>query len=238
MKLNLYGLIVGIGVWAAWEASLRFSRRIGVDSKIVNKMALWAILGGIIGARAYHVIDLWSRYYSIWPIRTLLIWQGGLGIWGAIVGGVVGITTFWFVKLRKKVGFLNLSDIAFIGAPLGQAIGRWGNFFNKELLGKNREPLFLYESISDLVLFGILWTVSKRMSQPGFITGLYLVGYGLIRFFLEPLRSDEVIWRIDGLPAAQMFAGISVAVGLFLIQKTREGEKTSRVGKISLQAKG
>ena len=137
----------------------------------------------------------------------------------------------------------------FFGLPLAQAIGRWGNFFNRELVGKNGEPLFLYESMLDLMLFVILvfytrthlhfvkespfstpgepsyprthlhFVKERPFFKPGTITGIYLIGYGAIRYFLEPMRPTEMIWRMAGYPVAQALALVAVVVGISAIFK-------------------
>ncbi len=134
MFFHWYGLIVGVGVVAGWSVAEKIDPR-------VNKVLPWILVFGIIGARAYHVIDQWS-YYSQHLSQIVAIWNGGIGIFGGIIGGMVGLLLY---KLTNK-----LTDIWEVGAaivtglPLGQAIGRWGNLVNNELWGKHHEPLFLY----------------------------------------------------------------------------------------------
>ncbi len=232
MTFNLYGLILGLAILASFQASLWLAKERKVDIKVVEGLFWWVVIGGIVGARLYHVVDKWQEIYSLNPQSAFYIWNGGLGIWGAIIGGIIGLwlgKRFLHYGRNDKGGGRNeLLDIVFFGLPLGQAIGRWGNFFNNEIVGKNGEPLFLYESVLNLVLFGILVSLAKRdssttvgMTKRGIIAGIYLIGYGLIRFLLEPLRPDSIVWKIGGLPAAQIFSAAALGIGAYLILRKR-----------------
>ena len=223
MTFNLYGLILGLAILASFQASLWLAKERKVDIKVVEGLFWWVVIGGIVGARLYHVVDKWQEIYSLNPQSAFYIWNGGLGIWGAIIGGIIGLwlgKRFLHYGRNDKGGGRNeLLDIVFFGLPLGQAIGRWGNFFNNEIIGKNSEPLFLYESTMDLILFAIIWHWRERFR--GKIAGVYLIGYGLIRFLLEPLRPDSIVWKIGGLPAAQKFSAEALGIGAYLILRKR-----------------
>lgn len=235
---KLYGFLIGLGIYSAYTASLWLARQKlkhlgGQAQKIIDQMFWWVVIGGIIGARIYHVIDYWGRYYSLYPIKVFYLWEGGLGIWGAILGGLMGMI-FYFANTsgesrllkfslpprRSSVAFTDLLDIAFFGLPLAQAIGRWGNYFNGELEGRNGEPLFLYESVLDLILFLILWKgVGAQRAALGKITGVYLIGYGVIRILLEPLREEAMIWKLGGLPTASLFSVLAIVIGVVIITR-------------------
>jgi len=237
IKLYAYGLMIGLGIWAAAEASWRVAKRRKIKEKTFNQLLIWTVIGGIIGARLYHVIDFWSYYQDnlqlIWQL-----WQGGLGIWGAVTGGGATILIFQRIKGEKeKTKLKDWWDISAVGVPLGQAIGRWGNFFNEELYGKvtdlpwgwqvtttgeKHHPLFLYESLLNLILFLLLWKQSKKKTKPGEISGMYLMGYGLIRFGLEWLRPETVRWQIGGIPVAVIAAVISFSFGLAFYLRSRK----------------
>lgn len=231
LKFNLYGLLIGIGVVLALEVSKRVAKIFGIGEKIVDSFFWWAVIGGIIGARAYHVIDLWEFYSQNLP-NIFYIWNGGIGIWGAILGGFLGLLLFWILKKRKEMSLLQILDVAVVGVPLAQSIGRWGNYFNNELWGKNGEPIFFYESALNLVLFFVLWKTATRISprrspsrspseeisyRKGTLTGIYLIGYGLIRGALEWLRPEEIVWHVGSIPTAIIFCLISFLVGMILI---------------------
>lgn len=227
MKFNLYGLMIGLGVLAAFRASEWLAVRRKIDKKLIENGFWWVLIGGIVGARLYHVVDFWDKLYKNNPLQIIKVWEGGLGIWGAILGGVTMLLGYYVIRLRKKIDLLNLLDVAFIGLPLGQAIGRWGNFFNNEIVGKKGEPLFLYESVLDLVLFGILVLLAGKIKKTGVIAGAYLVGYGVIRFVLEPLRPDEIVWKIGSMPTASLVSVLAVVAGGVLVFNF--GRKTDRV---------
>lgn len=217
LSIHLYGLLIGIGVWIAFEIALGRKKK-QIEKKVLENVLPWAVLGGIIGARLYHVVDFWNRYYVFQPIKIFYVWEGGLGIWGAIVGGVMAI---YIYCLTKKLNFLKILDDLIVGVPLAQAIGRVGNRVNGELFGKNGEPLFAYEAVMNLILFGILWKISRKKTKPGQLSGIYLLGYGLIRVLLEGMRPEEIIWKIGGVPTAVIFGVISVLVGIWIISQKR-----------------
>jgi phosphatidylglycerol:prolipoprotein diacylglycerol transferase len=211
-----YGLLIGLGIWVAIEIALANSGKI--NKEILEKACYWSVISGVIGARLYHVVDYWGRYYSTNLIKILFFWEGGLGIWGAIGGGALGLLIFCYLN---KLRFIKMADILVVGIPLAQTIGRLGNFINGELYGKNGEPLFAYEGGLNLILFLILWKVSRRQNRVGVISGMYFVGYGVIRILLENMRPTETIWKIGGVPTAIVFSVVAILLGGFLIFRKR-----------------
>ena len=231
LKLHGYGLMIGLGILAAsWTSSWLAVKR-GYDKKLVDHGLWWVIIPAMIGARLYHVIDYWWYYQENW-MEIVQIWNGGLGIWGGIIGGAIGVVMLnsclpagmviqhlhWNKqegRFRVKPGMTwrDLFDIAAMGVPLGQAIGRVGNAINGEITGARGEPLWAIESGFDLALFGLLVILAKKGSVPGRIAGGYLMGYGLIRIALEWLRPGEQSWDIYGLPVAVIMGITSVVVG-------------------------
>lgn len=189
------------------------------------------VIFGIIGARTYHVWTDWSVYAAAPWYSMFAVWNGGLGIWGAVVGGCVGMVLFLLAKkkLRREIIFSYLDLIGF-GLPIGQAIGRWGNFVNGELYGKvtglpwgisvngsveKYHPLFLYESVLlFLTWLLLLFLVQKRYIDVGYgkIFGLCLIAYGLIRFFLEYLRISPAM--IGPITTAQWASLLAIGVGV------------------------
>lgn len=216
IKFHLYGLFIGVGAWIAMEIA-RFSHG-KVEKESIENASWWALVSGLVGARIYHVADLWKSYYSANPDKIFALWDGGLGIWGGVVGGIVGLSVFCRIK---KLNILEAADALVVGVPLAQTIGRAGNYFNGELYGKNGQPLFAYEGLLNLVLFVILLWMSRREPKSGLVTGIYLFGYGVIRVSLENLRPDEVIWRYQGVPVAVIFSVIAVIAGSILIFQRR-----------------
>ena len=238
-----YGLIIGIGVLAALQASVWLAKRRGVSEEILWKAAWWALVGGLIGTRLYHVLDLWTEVYSLDPISALYIWNGGLGIIGGLIGGFIGLLLFKRFTIYE-LRFMNLLDVAFFGLPIGQAIGRIGNFINQEVYGlptnlpwgisiDNKpgrfHPLFAYESIWMLLGFSLMFLAEKtdklqwiKKSYAGF----YLVWYGIGRFWLDFLRPTEFVWQlkiISGitLNMAQASSLMMVILGGLLLSRFR-----------------
>ncbi len=237
IKLHAYGLLIGIGVYVAWEVAQRFG---SVKKEVLDKLVPGLIIFGIIGARMYHVIDLWE-YYSVHFREIFYIWNGGLGIWGALLGGIFYLSFFAYLK---KLNLLNLLDSVVIGVPFAQAIGRLGNWVNGELVGKNGEPLFAWEAGLNILLGMILLYFSgfriksgmtkerdgllrlgilppqadkRNDEKAGFVSGVYLIGYGVIRVLLENFRPDNIIWRVGGVPVATIFGIVAIFFGLILV---------------------
>ena len=226
ITLHLYGLIIGFAVWCAWEIALREIRKKKLDEEYFNDVAFLAVVGGVIGARLYHVADYWQEYYANNLYKIFYLWEGGLGIWGAIIGGLLFILAYHYIFLLlnkdSRVNVFFILDAIVTGLPLAQTIGRMGNLFNDELWGKNGEPLFFYEGLLNLALFTFLFKLAKRKNKPGFLTGVYLVGYGLIRLGLDPFRSSGDIYSIDDISVAVMIAIMSILLGLFLIFRRKQ----------------
>jgi phosphatidylglycerol:prolipoprotein diacylglycerol transferase len=249
--IHWYGVLIVSGIaLGALYAALRASWNGDDPDHVWNALTIALVLG-VIGARLYHVFSQpeggmvgWDHYRKH-PIEILYIWRGGLGIYGAILGGLVGVVLYaWRAGLRP----LKWLDYGAPGLALGQAVGRWGNFINQELYGPptnlpwglkidpehriapyhNLErypvdtlfhPTFLYESLWCLLLFGVLTLAAQRLKdrlEEGDIFLGYLIGYPLGRFFLEYLRPDA--WMIGPIAAAQLFALICiVGAGVVLI---------------------
>jgi len=248
--IHWYGILIVSGVmlgavYASWRA-----RQDGENPDHVWNALIVAIILGIIGARIYHVFSEpaggtvgWS-YYRQHPIEILYIWHGGLGIYGAIVGGVLGVVLYaWRARLHP----LQWLDYGAPGLALGQAIGRWGNFINQELYGPPTRlpwgliidpqyriapyndltayppetlfhPTFLYESLWCLVVFIALAVIASKLKDrllEGDILLGYVIGYPLGRFFVEYFRPDA--WMLGPMAAAQVFAIICVAAGVVLL---------------------
>jgi len=248
--IHWYGVLIVSGVmlgavYAAWRA-----RQDGANPDHVWNGLIAAIILGIIGARLYHVFSNpeggmvgWD-YYRQHPAEILYIWHGGLGIYGAVVGGILGVLLYaWRAGLRP----LQWLDYGAPGLALGQFIGRWGNFINQELYGPPTNsswgliiapeyrivpyndlatyppdtlfhPTFLYESLWCLLLFIVLAVIAQKLKDRllgGDIVLGYVIGYPLGRFFIEYFRPDA--WMIGPLAAAQLFAIIFAVGGTALL---------------------
>jgi len=257
--IYFYGIILMLGALAgAWLAE-REARRRGENSELVWDGLIWVLIGGIIGARIWHILTpppslveqgITAGYYLTHPLDALWIRRGGLGIPGAVIGGVLAL--YWFCR-TKKINFGTWVDIVAPSLALGQAIGRWGNFVNQELYGsptslpwaifiepKNRlpgyqdqayyHPLFLYESLWNLANMALLIWLGRRYSEhfkPGDLFLIYLVTYPLGRFFLEFLRMDAA--EIAGINANQAVVALVAltAATVFYWRHRPEKEESS-----------
>jgi phosphatidylglycerol---prolipoprotein diacylglyceryl transferase len=219
IKIYFYGIIIMVGVLIAVWISIWETKKRGLASEIIWDLVPWLLLSGIIGARIWHVLTpsksmgVGIDYYYSHPIEILNIRQGGLGIPGGVIGGVIAL--FIFTK-KKGLKFLDWADIIAPGLAIAQAIGRWGNFINQELYGppsnfpwaiyidpahriagyeefSRFHPMFLYESIWNLINFMILTFLAKKYKDK-LITGdiffAYLIIYPIGRFLLEYIRLD------------------------------------------------
>jgi prolipoprotein diacylglyceryl transferase len=209
-QLRAYGLMIALGIAAAVSLAGRRWQARGGDPTDISHLALWAVPGGLLGARAYHVITDPELFRGRW-LHVFAIWEGGLGIPGGIAAGVA--TGAW-VAHRRGLPVASLLDVVAPALPLAQAIGRWGNWFNQELFGRPShlpwavridpahrpdaflhvatfQPTFLYESLWDLALVVVLLTLERRWHRPsGRLFGAYVAGYGLGRLWVESLRID------------------------------------------------
>ncbi|MBR6705099.1 MAG: prolipoprotein diacylglyceryl transferase [Clostridia bacterium] len=209
VTVRMYAILIVTGMVLAVLYMRSQEKRLGLAKDTALDMALWAIPAGIIGARLYYVAFTWDQYAPD-PLSILKIWNGGLAIYGGIIGGFLGLL---FLSRVKKLPLLKLLDMAAPAVILGQAIGRWGNFFNGEAYGrlitdprwcffpygvqvdgKWYQATFFYESVWDLLGFLILHLARKKMRADGDLLFLYFVFYGLGRAFIEGLRSDSLWW--------------------------------------------
>lgn len=212
VTFHWYGLLIGVAVWVAMDIYLGSKSDVAKD--IRERAAWWAVLGGVVGARTYHVIDYWGEYYAHKPEKILALWEGGLGILGALLGGLLAVSIFcslYRIKLKK------ITDSMVGGIPLAQAIGRLGNRINGELEGRSGEPLYAYEAVLNFCLFMVLMFLRKKKTGAGFLTGTYLLGYSLIRIMLETLRPEELIWRLYNVPVAWIVCLIMGSAGVVLM---------------------
>jgi prolipoprotein diacylglyceryl transferase len=211
LQLRAYGLMIALGVIAAVRlASRRWAKRGGNPDDLVA-VATIAVPAGLVGARIYHVITDYQRFQGRW-LHAFAIWEGGLGIWGGVaLGALVG----WYVARRRGLDATLMLDMCAPAIPLAQAIGRWGNWFNQELFGgpsdlpwaveidashrpveyaadETFHPTFLYESIWNLVVVGLVLAVERRFRiRTGGLFAFYVAAYTVGRFFMEQLRVDE-----------------------------------------------
>ena len=233
--IHWYGILITLAAIAAVSVSSIEAKRRGQSTEHIFNLALIVIPLGAIGARLYHVIDLWE-FYSQNP--ALIFGGQGLGIFGAIIGGAIGliIYTKW-----KGLGTLRWLDITAPGLMLAQAVGRWGNFFNQELYGyptdlpwavyidlnhrlpgyepfSHFHPLFLYESLWNFVGFSILMILGRKLKNrllDGEIFLLYAIYYSVGRFVLEGFKID--VWMIAGVPTARWVTTTAIIISIAIL---------------------
>ena len=227
---HMYGIVLAIGVLiGVWVAERRWRSR-GYPHDGIYDIAFWVVVWGVIGARLYHVVTDYQLFTDD-PLRAFAIWRGGLGIWGAVLGGGIAVVV---VTWRRKMDTLAVTDVMAAGIVLAQAIGRWGNWFNQELFGKPStlpwaleiapehrplgyvqyatfQPTFLYESLYCLAVFGILLWAERRFRMcKGQTFASYVMLYCFGRFWFENLRIDPA-HHVAGLRINAW-----VAIGVFL----------------------
>jgi len=253
VPLRAYALFIIAGILVAIFVGNRRWRARGGDDGQVADIALWAVPFGIVGARLYHVATDWSTYFGpdgLGLVAALKIWQGGLGIWGAIAGGAVGA---WIAVRRQGLLLPPLADAVAPGIALAQAIGRWGNYFNQELFGRptsvpwaleidpqNRpvgyeqfetfHPTFLYESLWCIaVAVAVIWADRRFTMGHGRVFALYVALYCLGRVFIESVRIDtstEVLGlRVNVITA--IVVGLAAVAYIIISARTRPGREST-----------
>lgn len=251
LTIRYYGIILMLGAVAgSWLATCEARRR-EENPNIIWDSLTWILIGGILGARLWHILTpppsmveqgITTNYYFTHPLDAIAIWRGGLGIPGAVIGGVLALYLF---SRKQGLHFSTWLDIGAPGLALGQAIGRWGNFVNQELYGLPTDlpwainidppyrlpefadhatyhPLFLYESLWNLAnAFLLLW-IGKQFGdklKPGSTFQIYLIVYPMGRFLLEFLRLDSA--QVAGLNINQtLMLVVAIGAGLLLYIRT------------------
>lgn len=245
-----YGLIIVTGIFAAaalmaWMAKKDRTK----DPEHIWNGIIWVVVLGVVFARLWHILfpsvssveaGRTAEWYLTHPFDLhdgpFIVWSGGLSIFGAVIGGALGIILY---ARKHHLDMVSWLDIAAVAVPLGQAIGRWGNYINEELYGKPTDlpwglrienppieylgethfhPLFLYESLWNLLTCGVLlvvWLRFRDRLKKGDFLLLYMVSYGTVRFLLEFLRIE--VTEVDGLNVSQIFSGAAALLGLALL---------------------
>lgn len=260
-EIAYYGVVIAVGMLLGVWLIMREAKRCGKSEDDYLDLCIFTILFAVIGARLYYVIFSWDLYKDdLWSIFNIR--QGGLAIYGGVIGGILA----GFVICRiKKLHFLESADIAVLGLLVGQIVGRWGNFFNREAFGEYTDglfamqlpldairsmndvttqmmehieiiggiryisvtPTFFYESLWNLGLLCILLLLRKHKLFHGQQFFLYLLGYGIGRFWIEGMRTDQLLlWNTD-IAVSQVLALVLVAVSvLALVFLYRRKEKS------------
>lgn len=224
-----YGIIIMAGVILAVLYASKRAKHFSIQADDMFDMVLVMLPIGIICARLYYVIFEWEQYRDN-PAEIIAIWHGGLAIYGGVIGGIITIIIFCRIK---KIDAMNMLDLIACAVPIGQSIGRWGNFFNREAYGSQtslpwrmvigkgldeasafgNHPTFFYESAWNAVGVLLLYFYSKKRKYRGEVLLLYLGWYGLGRFFIEGLRTDSLYLWGTSIRVSQMVALISILIG-------------------------
>ena len=237
-----YGLIIAVGLILAVLYACKRSREFGIKEDDLVDGVLWVTPFAILCARLYYCLFSWD-YYKGNPVEILYIWEGGLAIYGGVLGAALGVTVFCKIKKIKVAALL---DVVMLGFSIGQSIGRWGNFMNREAFGAQTDfflkmglysnlsgmvtyyhPTFFYESAWNALGFVLLHFLSKRRRYDGQIALGYAAWYGLGRAFIEGLRTDSLY--IGPFRVSQLLAAVScfaaVVVLLVLSFKAHDPKK-------------
>ncbi len=231
--IYLYGVMVALAFLVGILLCARFAPKFGISTENFYDLVLWVIPLSILGARLYFVI-FQADYYLAHPAEILAVWEGGLAIYGGLIAGF--LTTFVYCRC-KKLSFPAMLDVLSFGVLPGQAIGRWGNFFNREAFGAETEvfcrmgltapdgstiyvhPTFLYESLWNLcgLLLLILFARSGKRRYDGQCILLYFLWYGLGRSWIEGLRTDSLYLGSTGIRVSQLLSVILVFVSATIL---------------------
>ena len=223
-------LAVSAGKWLAW----REAKRKGLSESVFSDVVIWAIIGGLIGARLFHVMDHWSDEYAAAPMRVLYIWEGGLAIWGAVLGGLAALALFAW---RRGLSLALLVDVVVPGAILGQAIGRIACIITGDAMGKPTTgpfgfvytnpnamvpqlgvyytPTPVYEIAMNLAIFAVIWRLRSRALPDGVLFLIYLLLYSAGRFLVTFSSAYQI--TAFGLNQAQIISLAAFLAGLPLL---------------------
>lgn len=235
--LRWYGLIVTAAMFIGVLLTIREAGRKGFNPEKIGNSAFWIVAAGLIGARLFHVIDHWPDEFAVNPIRALYIWEGGLAIWGGVLGGLVAVAILARLEHWKLPRLLD----AFVpGVVLGQAIGRFACIITGDAIGKPTSgpfgfaytspnamvpqlgvyytPTPVYEILMNLTIFALLWNLRKKNLPDGVLTLIYLALYSFVRFFIAFTSAYQIV--AFGLNQAQIISFLVFAVSVPLLTIT------------------
>ena len=240
-ELRSYGVIVALSFLLGLWVSTREAKRNGVDPALVQDFAFYAVVGGIIGARIYFVLFSNPSYFLRNPWEIFAIWHGGMGIIGALLGGL--LTALWYCR-RRELSFFRLADTLAPGVALGQAVGIVACLLNGDSYGRPTDvawavtytdpramaplnialhPVEIYEMAAYFLVFLLVWGTRRKYRTDGFTFLTYLAGYGVARFAVEFFRGNPAMFAWD-VPAAQVFSvGLILAAvaGFYLFREAK-----------------
>ena len=233
-EIKWYAVVIAFGLLLAVLYAMRRCKEFGLTADDIYNIVFVGLPSAIVGARAYYVIFEWKQYFGpgIPWYKCLMIRDGGLAIYGAVIAALLAATIYCMTSRKRRAKLLPYMDIGSIGLLIGQGIGRWGNFFNREAHGGETtnflrmgliehgqqifvHPTFLYESVWNLVGVVILHFVSKKRKFDGQIILCYLAWYGLGRAFIEGLRTDSLY--IGPFRVSQLLAAVTCVVSVAIL---------------------
>jgi len=247
IKIYYYGLIFALAFIIGYFFINKFAKRKNIEGNHVFNLIFYVIIFSLVGARLYYVLFYNPIYFFNYPGEIIKIWQGGISLHGVFIGALL---TIYFYTKRYRLNFWNFTDLFVLTFSLVQAIGRWGNYFNQELYGRPTDlpwgipidynhrltgyenfqyfhPTFFYESVLNLLLFLVLILLFyKKKLAPGILTLFYLIGYSLIRFFMEFIRIDPAI-TIFGIRLPQIICLLIIIASLGILIKKPLGRDNS-----------
>ncbi len=232
LTIHFYGLVIATGLILAAIYGMKRAKQFGLTEDHILDGVLWVTPFAIACARAYYCIFSWEQYADN-PISVLYIWEGGLAIYGGVLGAIAGVLVYCRCK---KISVGAVLDVVALGFLIGQAMGRWGNFFNREAFGAETQnflrmglyntvtqtveyhhPTFLYESLWNAAGFLLLHFASKHRRYDGQIALGYAAWYGLGRAWIEGLRTDSLYIGSTGIRVSQLLAAASCAVAVIIL---------------------
>ncbi len=234
LEIKFYGLIMAIAMLIGVLLACKLAKKRGIKSDDIFMLALIVLPCAIVGARLYYCF---FYEYDYTFLEIFKIWQGGLAIYGGVIGGIIGVVIYSLIKKDWKLIFV-LMDVCAPCLILGQALGRWGNFFNQEAYGNMItntslqwfpfgvwiedesawfQATFFYESLWNIIGFAILLFTYHKTKQTGITTATYLIWYGLGRTWIEGLRSDSLYIGATGIRVSQLLSMILVVVGIIIL---------------------
>lgn len=262
IEIAYYGIIIAIGMIIALFMTVAYAKKTGQNEETYYDIGMYSIIFGIIGARLYYVIFEWDNYKG--NLKEIInLRNGGLAIYGGVIAGI--IVCFVYSRI-KKLSFALILDTIAPGLLVGQILGRWGNFFNREAFGGYTDslfamqikldevggvisesvaenikvvdgveyiqvhPTFLYESLWNLMLLLIILIYRKKKRFNGDVSAIYMIGYGIGRFFIEGLRTDQLQIGNTGMAVSQLVSVGMVVVGMVIVAVGIIGKKSNTNG--------
>ena len=236
-EIRWYSFLILLAFMIGFFIIYKQKDKIGLSKKEISDMLFYLIIFSLLGARIYYVLFN-LNYYLNYPLDIFKIWEGGLAIHGGIIAGIIYI---YYFSRQKKIEVLKITDIIVLALPFGQAIGRWGNFFNQEAYGSitsythlkaihvpnfiiegmkiNNQyyhPTFLYESLWCFFIFFVIFTIYLlKIKKRGLCTSIYLIMYGIERLLIESMRQDSLMFF--NIRVAQVISIFMITVGIIIL---------------------